>query len=90
MQQSQNLWCNMRDFLRDGGGRTSCAAVTSFILLSLTQANVRTPLCLSYLCFFSDMPSERDSIVSYFLHIPDGAEALLVVSCMQVKDHPCQ
>lgn len=39
-----------------------------------------------YLCLFPHVPCEGDGIVGNFLHVPDGAEALLVVSFKQYKD----
>lgn len=41
----------------------------------------------SHLCFFTDVPSESHSVVCDFLHVSNGAEALLVVSCKSMQDH---
>lgn len=36
-----------------------------------------------YLGFFSNIPCERHSVVGDFFHVPNRAEALLVVSCIR-------
>lgn len=36
-----------------------------------------------YLGFLAHVPRERDGIVGDLLHVPDGAQALLVVGCMK-------
>lgn len=37
--------------------------------------------CVPYLCFLIDVPSKGDSIIGNFFNIPNGVEALLVISC---------
>lgn len=51
----------------------------------LKTSNPSMPLLLSalYLGFFAHVPGERHGVVGDFLHVPNGAEALLVVGWMQ-------